>query len=125
MNNKKHWQQDRIDKNIIGKKMPLQWEGFVNDLKFEINKLRKEVWETAITEKISIVINIEDTQAFSAILVEQEYLKDECLLSNLKLYNTVGERESPYIHLKIPMYRHIEKKLVEVNIDTFILKKQA
>lgn len=83
--------EERESLNMLrGKSMPLQWEGFVNEVTHAINQLRRDVWACKPTDKIGLKINLCDEQGYSAILCESEYIKKSCQLSSLTLRKTVG-----------------------------------
>lgn len=115
--------KQRVEMCIVGNKLPLQWEGFTNEFIHAINDLRKK-WNCGVTDKISIKVNLTNEDAYTALLYEQEWIKQECLLSDLTLRKTVARpdsKELELVRLELEMYdyqKHEDKEKTKPVVAT-------
>jgi hypothetical protein len=121
--NSNSFKSDRIDKCILKDKLPLQWEGFNNDLIHIINSLRKE-WKCNITETIKLKILFEDEQAYTASLMEKVYIEEETF-TNIKLVKILpNSRSGMPLEIPVTMYKQNGNEVNEVNIGNIYIVRQ-
>lgn len=83
--------KERDKKSIIwqhyGIEIPLLWRGIVNDVKFYINRLRKER-KCEIRERVKVVIQGLNERQQAAVYNEAQYLTENCFLDDLVIIST-------------------------------------